>query len=233
MERRPTEDELARLQEAVPDQPLHVAGVLSGVRRRPGALADGFARTAEPAGWADAVEAARTVAAAVGVEVVVEAAEQAPWHPGRCARIATAQGHVVGYAGELHPSAVAALELPARAAAFELDLDVLLALVGAAPQVESLSGLPAATQDVALVVDAATPAAAVQEALREGAGPLLEDVHLFDVYTGAQVGEGRKSLAFALRFRAPDRTLTAEEASAARDAAVALAAERTGATQRA
>ncbi len=106
---------------------------------------------------------------------------------------------------ELHPSAVAALELPARAAAFELDLDVLLALVGGGPQVESLSGLPAATQDVALVVDAATPAAAVQEALREGAGPLLEDVHLFDVYTGTQVGEGRKSLAFALRFRAPDR----------------------------
>ncbi len=94
-------------------------------------------------------------------------------------------------------------------------------------------GLPAATQDVALVVDAATPAATVQEALREGAGPLLEDVHLFDVYTGTQVGEGRKSLAFALRFRAPDRTLTAEEASAARDAAVALAAERTGAVQRA
>ncbi|GAB3453191.1 phenylalanine--tRNA ligase subunit beta [Kineococcus endophyticus] len=233
VERRPTEDELARLQEAVPAQPLHVAGVLTGVRRRPGALAGGFARTAEAAGWADAVEAARTVAAAVGVEVVVEAAEQAPWHPGRCARITTAQGHVVGYAGELHPSAVAALELPARAAAFELDLDVLLALVGAAPQVDPLSGLPAATQDVALVVDAATPAATVQEALREGAGPLLEDVHLFDVYTGTQVGEGRKSLAFALRFRAPDRTLTAEEASAARDAAVALAAERTGAVQRA
>ncbi|WP_432562751.1 phenylalanine--tRNA ligase subunit beta [Kineococcus sp. SYSU DK003] len=232
VEQRPGEEELARLRAAVPAQPLHVAGVLTGTRRRPGALGDGFARGGEPASWADAVEAARTVAAAIGVDVVVEAAEHAPWHPGRCARIATAQGHTVGYAGELHPSAVAALELPARAAAFELDLDVLLAQVGAAAQVDPLSGYPAATQDVALVVDAATPAAQVQGALRDGAGPLLEDVHLFDVYTGAQVGEGRKSLAFALRFRAPDRTLTAEEASAARDAAVAVATERTGASQR-
>ncbi|WP_432512003.1 phenylalanine--tRNA ligase subunit beta [Kineococcus sp. SYSU DK001] len=232
VEARPDEESLARLREAVPAQPLHVAGILTGVRRRPGALGDGFARAGEPASWADAVEAARTVAAAVGVEVAVEAVEHAPWHPGRGARVVTGQGHTVGYAGELHPSAVAALELPARAVAFELDLDVLLAQVGASPQVASLSPLPAATQDVALVVDAATPAARVESALREGAGPLLEDVRLFDVYTGEQVGAGRKSLAFALRFRAPDRTLTAEEASAARDAAVAVAAERTGATQR-
>ena len=75
-------------------------------------------------------------------------------------------------------------------------------------------------------------AAEVEAALREGAGDLLESVRLFDVYTGAQVGDGHKSLAFALRFRAPDRTLTEAEAGAARDAAVALAAERCGAVQR-
>ncbi|MBB2901469.1 phenylalanyl-tRNA synthetase beta chain [Kineococcus radiotolerans] len=233
VEGRPSEEELDRLRAAVPPQPLHVAGVLTGTRRRPGVVGDSFARTAEPAGWADAIDAARTVAASVGVPVAVEAAERAPWHPGRCARITTRQGHTVGYAGELHPGAVAALELPARAAAFELDLDVLLDQVGASPQVDSLSGYPAATQDVALVVDAAVPAASVEAALRSGAGLLLEDVHLFDVYTGAQVGEGRKSLAYALRFRARDRTLTAEEASGARDAAVAEAVSRTGAVQRA
>jgi len=232
VEVRPSEQELTELQQAVPLQPLHVAGILAGTRRRPGAGATGFARGGEPASWADAVEAARTVAAAVGVQITVETAEHAPWHPGRCARIATAQGHTVGYAGELHPAAVTALELPARAVAFELDLDVLLAQVGAAPQVESLSGFPAATQDVALVVDAGTPAAQVESALRDGAGPLLEDVHLFDVYVGEQVGDGKKSLAFALRFRSTEKTLTAEEASAARDAAVSVAAERTGATQR-
>jgi phenylalanyl-tRNA synthetase beta chain len=86
---------------------------------------------------------------------------------------------------------------------------------------------------VALVVDASVPAADVEAALREGAGELLESIRLFDVYTGDQVGEGRKSLAYALRFRALDRTLKEGEAAAARDAAVALAAERTGAVQRA
>ena len=95
-----------------------------------------------------------------------------------------------------------------------------------------MSTFPLATQDVALVVDAAVPAAEVEAALRAGAGPLLEDLRLFDVYTGEQVGEGRKSLAFTLRLRALDRTLTAEEASAARDAAVAEAAARVGAVQR-
>ncbi|WP_432573215.1 phenylalanine--tRNA ligase subunit beta [Kineococcus sp. SYSU DK005] len=232
-DRRPGEEELTALLAAVPPQPLHVAGVLTGTRRPPGAAAAGFARDAEPVLWADAVDAVRTVAAALGVPVVVEAGEHAPWHPGRCARVSTPAGHLVGHAGELHPAALAALELPARSAAFELDLDVLLAQVGATPQVAELSGYPAATQDVALVVEGAVAAAAVEEALREGAGELLEDVRLFDVYTGPQVGEGRRSLAYALRFRAPDRTLTAEEASAAREAAVAEAARRTGAVQRA
>jgi phenylalanyl-tRNA synthetase beta chain len=89
-----------------------------------------------------------------------------------------------------------------------------------------------AKEDVALVVDAEVPASSVEEALREGAGELLESVRLFDVYTGPQVGAGRKSLAFALRFRAPDRTLTESETAAARDAAVAVAADRLGAVQR-
>jgi len=90
---------------------------------------------------------------------------------------------------------------------------------------------------VALIVPAAVPAADVAAALAQGvaaagAGPLLEDVRLFDVYTGEQAGEGSKSLAYTLRFRAPDRTLTADEVSAARDAAVAEAARRTGAVLR-
>jgi len=96
----------------------------------------------------------------------------------------------------------------------------------------TFSTFPVAKEDVALVVDDSVPAAAVEDALREGAGALLESVRLFDVYIGDQVGPGRKSLAFALRFRAPDRTLTDTETTAAREAAVANATERTGATQR-
>jgi phenylalanyl-tRNA synthetase beta chain len=89
-----------------------------------------------------------------------------------------------------------------------------------------------AKEDVALVVPAELTADELTTTLREGAGPLLESVRLFDVYTGSQIGEGRKSMAFALRFRAPDRTLKDEEIVAAREAAVALAVERHGAVQR-
>ena len=95
-----------------------------------------------------------------------------------------------------------------------------------------MSGFPVAKEDVALIVDADVPAAAVERALRAGAGPLLESIALFDVYTGPQVGEGKKSLAFALRFRASDRTLTDAETAAARDAAVAVAVEQLGAVPR-
>ena len=130
---------------------------------------------------------------------------------------------------------IAAYGLPPRTSAFELDLAVLGVAASAAPPVRgpALPAYPLATQDVALVVPEEVPAAEVLSALRAGAGQLLEDVRLFDVYTGAQLGEGRKSLAYTLRLRASDRTLTAAEATAARDAAVAEAARRTGAVLRA
>jgi phenylalanyl-tRNA synthetase beta chain len=89
-----------------------------------------------------------------------------------------------------------------------------------------------AKEDVALIVDASVQAADVEAALREGAGDLLEDVRLFDVYVSDAIGEGKKSLAYALKLRAPDRTLTEAEAGAVRDAAVALTVERFGAVQR-
>jgi phenylalanyl-tRNA synthetase beta chain len=171
--------------------------------------------------------------AAAGVpasRVSVRAGERAPWHPGRCAEVLV-DDLVVGYAGELHPTAVEALELPRRTCAMELTLDALpLPGVTPAPRVSSF---PPALIDVALVVDAAVPADEVRRALVEGAGDLLEAVRLFDVYDNAvQLGAGRKSLAYNLTFRAPDRTLTAQEAVAARDAAVATAAERFGAVLR-
>jgi phenylalanyl-tRNA synthetase beta chain len=96
----------------------------------------------------------------------------------------------------------------------------------------SLSTYPLAKEDVALVVDDSVAAADVEAALVSGAGPLLESIRLFDVYVGAQVGEGKRSLAYALRFRAPDRTLTVDEVAAARDAAVAAAHAAVGATMR-
>ncbi|NEY32989.1 phenylalanine--tRNA ligase subunit beta [Streptomyces sp. PRKS01-65] len=231
VDRRPTDEELAGLNAALPDQPRHVAVVLAGAREQAGWWGKG-----RPADWADAVEAARTVAREAGAELIVRKGQYGPWHPGRCAELAVAVDgteRVVGHAGELHPRVLKALGLPARTCAMELDLDAVERSGDALPQAPGISAFPVATQDVALVVDAFVPAADVEAALREGAGVLLESIRLFDVYENAdQLGEGRKSLAYALRFRAADRTLTVDEASAARDAAVALAGERTGAELR-
>jgi phenylalanyl-tRNA synthetase beta chain len=137
----------------------------------------------------------------------------------------------VGHAGELHPKVVEAYGLPPRACAMEVDLSLLGARTGPVPA-PTVSPYPPAKEDVALIVDAQVPVADVEAALRAGAGDLLESVRLFDVYTGAQIAEGTKSLAFALRFRAPDRTLTDTEVGAAKQAAVEEAARRTGAVQR-
>jgi phenylalanyl-tRNA synthetase beta chain len=137
---------------------------------------------------------------------------------------------VVGYAGQLHPAVVERSDLPAGTCAVELNLDAL-PLIDAAPA-PRVSPFPAVFQDLSLVVADDVPAQTVIDVVRDAAGGLLEDVTLFDVYTGPQIGEGRKSLTLALRFRAPDRTLTEDEASAARDAAVAAAAEHLGAQLR-
>ncbi|MFE6828911.1 phenylalanine--tRNA ligase subunit beta [Streptomyces sp. NPDC057690] len=231
VDRRPTEEEIASLDAVLPAQPRHVAVVLAGAREQAGWWGKG-----RPADWADAVEAARAVAREAGAELVVRSGQYGPWHPGRCARllvVVDGAERVVGHAGELHPRVLKALGLPSRTSAMELDLDVLEQVGDDTPQAPSISAFPVATQDVALVVDRFVPHAEVEAALREGAGELLEGIRLFDVYENAeQLGEGRKSLAYALRFRAGDRTLTVDEASAARDAAVALAGERTGAVLR-
>ncbi|HJQ05900.1 MAG TPA: phenylalanine--tRNA ligase subunit beta [Nocardioides sp.] len=224
---RPTEAELSALLDALPRQPLHLAAVLSGESERAGWW--GAGRTA---GWSDAVGLVRRLADELGVAVTTTSAAVAPWHPGRCAELRIGDA-VLGHAGELHPAVCRAFGLPERTAVLEIDLDLLMANAPDVRPGPSFSTMPLAKEDVALVVDADVTVAAVQEALREGAGPLLESVRLFDVYTGDQIGEGRKSLAFALRFRSPDSTLTEAETGAARDAAVARAAEVTGAVQRA
>ncbi|TDD98836.1 phenylalanine--tRNA ligase subunit beta [Jiangella asiatica] len=229
VDRRPTDEELADLLAAVPSQPHRVAVALAGDREPAG-----WWGPARPVSWADAVEAGQVVARAAGVTLRVERDEHAPWHPGRCAALYV-DDTLVGHAGELHPRVVAALGLPARTVAMELELDRYFGADGVVEEpvrAPSVSTFPVAMQDVALVVDQSVPAASVEAALRAGAGELLESVRLFDVFTGAQLGVGRKSLAYALRFRAPDRTLTVDETTAARDAAVAAAAERTGAVLR-
>ena len=224
VDRRPTDEEIARLENSLPDQPQHVAGVLTGQVDPAGYWGPG-----RPVAPADAFEAVRAILAASGVEGTFEHAEYLPFHPGRCARILV-DGTPIGYAGELHPAVLERSDLPPRTCALELNLDAI-------PIVESrpapkVSPFPAVHQDVAVVVDRDVPAADVEAALRAGAGDLLEDLRLFDVYTGDRIAEGKKSLAYALRFRGFDRTLTEDDATAARTAAVAAAGEAVGAVLR-
>jgi phenylalanyl-tRNA synthetase beta chain len=226
VDRRPTDAELDALLAAIPRQPLHLAVVLAGERERSGWWGKG-----RDAAWSDAIEAVRRLGAELGVALETSAAGLMPWHPGRCAAITVGEV-TLGHAGELHPRVCQAFGLPARSAVAEIDLDLLMSLAPAVTPGPVFSTMPLAKEDVALLVDETVTVAAVEAALRQGAGELLESVRLFDVYTGAQLGEGKKSLAFALRFRAPDRTLTEAETGAARAAAVARAAELTGAVQR-
>ena len=222
---RPAESEIVALDQALGRQPRHLATVLCGQRR------NGWFTEGEPVDWTHPIAFVETAAGAVGIALERRAATRAPWHPGRCAEFFV-DDQVIGYAGELHPDVCRAFDLPARTAAAEIDLDAVIALAPSGGEVSPISGFPMAKEDVALIVNEGLPAAAVERALRSGAGPLLESLALFDVYTGPPVPPGQKSLAYALRFRAPDRTLTEAETAAARDAAVAAAAEQTGAVQR-
>ncbi|WP_313815741.1 phenylalanine--tRNA ligase subunit beta [Citricoccus sp.] len=230
---RPADEVLADLEAGIPDQPRHLAAVLTGHDSAPGA-----GHLPRMYDWQDAIGAALDAAAILGVDLRLAQGTHQAFHPGRTAELRLAgsgdsvDGTVIGVAGELLPSWLGDADLPARTVAMEIDLDALIAAAAEVVVARPMSTFPLTSQDVALVVADDVVAGDVLETLREGAGELLEDVSLFDVYAGQGVADGHQSLAFSLRFRAPDRTLTADEASAARAAATDLAARRHGAVQR-
>ncbi|HET8867160.1 MAG TPA: phenylalanine--tRNA ligase subunit beta [Agrococcus sp.] len=227
---RPGDDVLAEL-DRLPEQPTHAAVLLVGerVRKQPG-------RAAERFGVADAIEAAERVARTVGLELDVRQAQRDWLHPGRAAELLIGE-EVVGVAGELLPSIAVEADLPRVVAVAELDLSALIRRARVVLDTSVIAPVPAATQDLSVVVPVEVPAADVRRAVRDGAGALLEHIALVDDYRGTAsdhggLGEREKSLTFALRFRAPDRTLTAAEASEAKLAGLAVAAERHGARLR-
>lgn len=227
---KPSEERLAALDASLPHQPGRAAGLLAGdaVAKQPGEESRSY-------DWADALDAARAVAGAVSAELVVRRGAHRAFHPGRTAELCVAvdgELEVVGTAGELLPELVAEHHLPGRVAAFELDLSRLIETAPRAPETHRLSTYPAATQDLTLVVDASVPAEAVLAAVTAGAGDLLEQARIVDDYRGPGVDEGQRALTFALRFRAEDRTLKAEEATEAKLAGVAAAGAAFGAKLR-
>ena len=223
---RPSDEELAGLNSAIPTQPYHVAGVAVPQVHAPGA---GFVPVEWD--WRDAIESVVSVARMLGLEVEIHSDQRAPFHPGRCARI-QAGDTVIGYAGELAPKVCTHFEIPARSIAFEINSDAIDEARGDDPiRVNPVKTHPAAKEDIALVVSNDVTSGELEKVIREAGGDILEDVHLFDVYTGEQLEEGTKSLAYALQYRS-DHTLTAEETAAARKRIVRSAAKAVGATLR-
>ncbi|MEA2153782.1 MAG: phenylalanyl-tRNA synthetase beta chain, partial [Solirubrobacteraceae bacterium] len=147
-------------------------------------------------------------------------------HPGRSA-VVRAGGQPLGFVGELHPLVAGAWDLE-RTAAFAIDVGKLAAASPEAIPFTPFPAVPSLRQDLAVVLPDDVAAAQVLASAREAAGELLADVNVFDVYAGEQVGEGRRSLALALSFRAPDRTLTEEDVAPARERIVVALGELGG-----
>jgi phenylalanyl-tRNA synthetase beta chain len=211
---------LADLEGGLPDEHRHVGVLLTGAAR--------------PRSWRTPEPPAADLFAAKGVLTALLDTLRLQWnvadapqpflHPGRSAAVHV-EGEALGWVGEVHPLVARAWDLDG-AAAFELDLDRLAELAGARVETyEDVTSFPAVRQDIAVVVADDVPAERVRQIVREAGGDLLRRAEVFDVYRGEQVGEGRVSLALALEFRAPDRTLTDDEV-AERRAAIADALKR-------
>ena len=222
----PLPEVLDELRGSIPAQPWHVAALFVGdaVAKQPG-------QPSIQRGLSDAISTAQHLAAVLASPLTVVTGTHQAMHPGRTAELRSGD-RVVGYAGELLPSLAAELDLPRVVAVLELDLDALIELGAEQIAPMPIVSYPAATQDLTLVVPEAVRAGELLAVLVEGAGELLENVALVDDYRGAGIPDGSKSLTFALRFRATDRTLTAAEATEAKTGAVALALTLRGAVLR-
>lgn len=220
--------EIEALNEALPGQPRRVAGIMAGNRVRAGW--NGHATAWD---WADALAAVDRVVAAAGGDVVITQGSRMPWHPGRGATYWLESGEFVAHAGELHPKVCERLGLPARTVAFEVVLDELIASTdGQILAAEPVSQQVLAKEDFAFVVSSDVAAGDLVRAIRNAGGAVVQDARVFDVYTGEQVGEGKKSLAVNVVMRAADHTLSADEVLAVREAIIGAAEREFGAVLR-
>lgn len=222
LSKRPDQKVIDEIFTSVPPQAYHVAGLLVGKVEN-----EDWQGKARAYNWQDAIAYAQDILQLCNLEWTVKRSDFAPWHPGRCAELIV-DGKAVAHAGELHPRVVAKYGLPERSVAFAVGLSALPDSELIHPK--TVGTMPAALQDVALIVNSDVTASAVETALRNGAGDLLESITLFDRYD--KLGDGKISLAFSLVFRAPDRTLTGAEVTEMRESAVAAAVKATGAVLR-
>jgi len=207
--------------DVLPDERRAMAFAAAGHAPGPAWAGDRARRDAR-----DAIGTWETLAGAVGVDFRLEQAAVPAFHPGRCARIVV-DGSVIGTVGEIHPEVARRFGISGRVAVGEIDLEPLL-VAPALFEFRVPSPYPPIVFDLAFDLDEAVPAAEVAAAVRAGGGPHLEHLEIFDVFTGAPLGTGRKSIAFRLRFRHPERTLTDEELAPVRESIADAVAERVG-----
>lgn len=240
VQEKPSDEDIKALRAGVPKQPCHVAGVFVGA-----AELAGIHGNARPYDWADAVQIVRHIADTLGTKMSVRGedvrgqasywqmtgplgsdATVAPFHPGRCARIVV-RGQCVGLAGQLHPQVVKNFGLPSGACAFEIDLDRFIQAMSKRDfQVKAVSTFPPAKEDLALVVDKSVKADDLAALIRKQGGDLIEEVRLFDIYEGDQIDSAKKSLAFSIRMRSAEGTLTAEQTANVRNTIIRAAAKK-------
>jgi phenylalanyl-tRNA synthetase beta chain len=207
----------------LPAEPFTIGVLLTGAVR--------------PASWREPSPPPADFFAAKGVLAALLSALRVDWsviegsepflHPGRAASVVVA-GRAVGWLGELHPSIAGAWELTSAVAAFELDLDAVIAAVPGPVRYEDYTSFPEVRQDLAVVVPQTVAAAEVVAVVRAAGGPLLASADVFDVYRGAQIGDDEVSLALRLAFRSPERTLTDDEVAGLRSAIESALSERVG-----
>jgi phenylalanyl-tRNA synthetase beta chain len=221
---------ISRPGEILPAEPRRLGALLTGPRE----AGTWLPHDAGPLGFFDLKGVVEELTTRLALpQVKWERGSHSAMHPGRTARLLV-DGAEAGFVGELHPLVRAAFDLPdTPVAVTELDLDALLAPWGAAKPMTELSAQPAVYEDLALIVDEATPATQVDELIRQSGGKLLVDVRLFDVYRGQPIPAGKKSLAYALTFQAADRTLTDEETGKLRQKIMGRLGRELGATLRA
>ena len=205
--KKPSEEELAAVFAATPKQPLHLAVVLTGEVE-----VSSWSGKGRVADWQDAIEIAQLVAATVGTELSVVAEENyPPFHPGRTAKLLAGEV-VVGYAGQINPKNARQLSVPETSVILELDLDSLFAVRSSEPvQAVPVATFPVVKEDFAFVVDEVMPVSQLLAVLEDAAAEVLEKVSVFDIYTGEQLAEDKKSVAVSVRLRSAEKTLTGEE----------------------
>jgi phenylalanyl-tRNA synthetase beta chain len=220
---------LRREGQALPDEPRRLSLALAGPR--------------VPASWQessppdfdfyDLKGIVEMVVARLGIGgVTYEPVDHPTFQPGRAAALRLGEREI-GVLGIVHPGVREQFDLPERPVCLaELDLEALLEAVRPERTYALMSRMPTLHLDLALIIDQDVPSDAVAEAIREAGGSWLVDIELFDVYRGAQIGEGKKSLAYRLTFQAPDRTLTSEQANRQRDRIVQALREQFGAEMR-